>query len=69
MGNIVDFFRHSLVPLYEALSGLKCPLNNLNSAYFREISTYRKLEGVILFQSSIGLIHSIMSFLHQVYKP
>lgn len=38
------FFRHS-VPLCEDLSGLKCPLHSLYSAYFREISTYRKLEG------------------------
>lgn len=39
------FFCHSLVSLCEVLSGLKCPLNSLNSAYFREISTYRNLEG------------------------
>lgn len=56
------FFSHLLVSLCEALNVLKCPLNSLYSAYFREISTYRSWKGGILFQGSIGLIHSSMSF-------
>lgn len=41
-GNVVgllfgfSFFCHSLVSLCEVFRGLKCPLNSLDSAYFRE---------------------------------
>lgn len=56
------FFCHSLVSPCEALSGLKCPLNRLISAYFTEISTHRKLEGANPVPEQY-MIHSSTDFI------